>query len=136
MRTMREVFESVVDSPGSFWDGAEMISAYSRAQALDDGELVDVSSFAKEAGFKWPVAFTRAFYDTVAGIKKKSTEDLSGRMWDIFQVLRMKIRGMSGGSDRVRFTVKIGGRNQNLMSVVGPGDTPEPVITIGFPADF
>jgi hypothetical protein len=33
-------------------------------------------------------------------------------------------------------TVKIGGRNQNLMSVVGPGDTPEPVITIGFPADF
>ncbi len=38
----------------------EPISIYTRAQALDDGFLVDVSELAKEAGFRFPVALTRA----------------------------------------------------------------------------
>jgi hypothetical protein len=33
-----------------FWDDAEVIYAYTRAQALEDGVLVDVSEMAKEAG--------------------------------------------------------------------------------------
>lgn len=38
----------------------EAISTYTRAQAIEDGVLVDVSEIAKEAGFKFPVAVTRA----------------------------------------------------------------------------
>ena len=34
-----------------FWDDAEIISIYTRAQAIEDGVLVDVTDTAKEAGF-------------------------------------------------------------------------------------
>ena len=39
------------------WD---VVSAYSRAQAIEDGVLVDVSQTAKEAGIKYPTAVTHA----------------------------------------------------------------------------
>ena len=34
----------------------EIIYAYTRAQAIEDGVLADVSEVAKEAGFRYPVA--------------------------------------------------------------------------------
>jgi len=37
-----------------------VIDAYSRAQAIEDGVLVDVSATAREAGLRYPVALTRA----------------------------------------------------------------------------
>jgi hypothetical protein len=43
-------------------EGWEVISSYSRRDALEDGVLVDVSEFAKEAGFKWPLAVTRGVW--------------------------------------------------------------------------
>jgi len=45
-----------------FWDDAEIIYAYTRAQAIEDGELVDLSETAREAGIKFPVAVTRAVW--------------------------------------------------------------------------
>ena len=36
----------------NIWKDAEVISAYSRKQALEDGILVDISSLAKEASFR------------------------------------------------------------------------------------
>ena len=45
-----------------FWDDAEIIYAYTRAQAIEDGELVDVSETARESGIKFPVAVTRAVW--------------------------------------------------------------------------
>ena len=45
----------------------EVISTYSRAQAIEDGVLIDAGSMASEAGFKWPVALTSAVWaDCVA----------------------------------------------------------------------
>src|SRR6185437_8267129 len=41
----------------------EVIYSYTRAQAIADGVLVDVSETAKEAGFKYPVALTRMVFD-------------------------------------------------------------------------
>ena len=38
----------------------ELIFRYSRAEALSDGVLIDVSETAKETGFRIPVALTRA----------------------------------------------------------------------------
>jgi len=32
-----------------------VISTYTRAQAIEDGVLIDPGSMAKEVGFKWPV---------------------------------------------------------------------------------
>jgi hypothetical protein len=41
-----------------------VIHAYSRAEALEDGVLVDVTSTAREAGFRIPVALTRAVWES------------------------------------------------------------------------
>ena len=38
----------------------DIIYTYTRAQAIEDGYIVDVSEVASEAGFRWPVAVTRA----------------------------------------------------------------------------
>ena len=40
------------------------IYVYTRAQAIEDGELIDVSKTAKQTGFKLPVAVTRAVWET------------------------------------------------------------------------
>ena len=41
-----------------FWEDAEVISCYTRKQAIEDGVLVDVSQTARECGFRHPVAVT------------------------------------------------------------------------------
>ena len=39
-----------------------IISVYTRQDAIDDGIFVDVSEMAKEAGIKYPVAITTNLY--------------------------------------------------------------------------
>jgi hypothetical protein len=121
----------------------EVISSYSRADALEDGVLVDVSELAKEAGFVYPVAVTRAVY----GILEPSPElerqgqSFTGRAWDMFAVLRAAIRATREPGDQVRFAPlfirKPGGSPEPvaLRSVVGPGDAAEPTITIMLPSE-
>ena len=47
------------------FDDTDLVFSYSRRQALEDGVLVDVSEMAREAGFRYPVAITRAVWDGV-----------------------------------------------------------------------
>ncbi len=47
-------------SPGCDKLFGEVIYSYTRAQAIDDGVLIDATEMAKEAGFNWPVALTAA----------------------------------------------------------------------------
>jgi hypothetical protein len=42
------------------FEEADLIHRYSRADALRDGVLIDVSATAWEAGFRYPVALTAA----------------------------------------------------------------------------
>ncbi|HKI36594.1 MAG TPA: DUF6573 family protein [Gemmataceae bacterium] len=42
------------------FESADLIHRYTRADALRDGVLIDVSATAREAGFKYPVALTAA----------------------------------------------------------------------------
>jgi hypothetical protein len=58
-----------------------VISSYTRAQAIADGELVDVSTIAREAGFRFPTAITRALWADIAAIPaERPLEDLQGRL--------------------------------------------------------
>jgi hypothetical protein len=118
----------------------EPIHTYSRAQALEDGYLVDVSEMAREAGIKFPVAMTRnAWADTVewteADSKRQTHQDESGRLWDVLWMLKCAAR--RGGSQLTFELSRIprGGRGLRprwmaLRAVCSPGDTGEPVITI------
>ena len=51
------------NEPGNAAAFGPVISIYSRAQAIEDGILVDVSDTAREAGFTIPVAVTRTVWN-------------------------------------------------------------------------
>jgi hypothetical protein len=45
------------------FDNADLIHRYSRADAIRDGVLIDVTPTAREAGFRFPVALTSAAWE-------------------------------------------------------------------------
>jgi hypothetical protein len=66
------------------FDNADLIHRYTRAQALADGVLVDVSPVAREAGIRYPTALTRAVWENYVKVPPGVTcQDESGRLWDI-----------------------------------------------------
>jgi hypothetical protein len=117
----------------------DVIYSYTRAQALEDGVLVDVSSLAREAGFRYPVAVTtRVWHEWVVPPEGTPGQDATGRLWDVLNVLRMEIR-KAGQTDRVDFEVLFdqGGEKVygQFYALCGPGDSGEPVITIMLPEE-
>jgi hypothetical protein len=114
----------------------EVISAYTREQAIADGVLVDVSETAKEAGFKFPVALTYAvWFGYVRVPRGVAGQDEAGRLWDILWMTRHAIQNSATESSRVLVQLYV--RNDNdtptlvtLKALIGPGDHGDPVITV------
>ena len=102
-----------------FWDDAEVISSYSRAQAIEDGELVDVSETAREAGIKFPVAITRATWGKYVEVPEGvHCQDEAGRLWDILWMFRCAAKRLDASrpqaradADGMRFSLHV--RNDN-----------------------
>lgn len=126
----------------------EVIYAYTRAQAIADGVLVDVSLTARATGFRWPVALTRAAWeDCVAWSKEDSRrqvhQDESGRLWDVLWMAMNAIRRSLGGASQTLYQIYRVPRDGKcseaqlvtLKLVAGPGDAGEPVITILLPQE-
>lgn len=122
----------------------EVIYIYTRAQAIADGVLVDVSEMGREAGFVHPVALTRTVFDRYVKVPDGVTcQDEKGRLWDILWMLHVAIRRSTDGGERdgenpLLFSLYV--RNDNdsarlvqLKAVCGPGADLEPVITIMMP---
>lgn len=118
----------------------EIIFSYTRAEAIADGVLVDVSEMAREAGFKFPVALTRAVYgqyvEVPAGV---SGQDEQGRLWDILNMLRFAA-AQSKGESEILFKLYVFVRGDDrklrlvsLKSVCGPDDDAAPCITVMMP---
>lgn len=122
---------------------AEVIYSYTRAQALADGGLIDVTDTAKEAGFKIPVALTASVWgDCVAWDEKqgKVPQDEVGRLWDVLYMAAMAAAG-NRRSSQVPFSLhrvpRWGSRAElvQLVMHIGPGDEGKPVITIMQPGE-
>lgn len=129
----------------------EPISVYTREQALDDGQLVDVSQadVTRDAGFRVPVALTAGAWAWVNPEPMPSCQDFNGRLNDVLTMLRFAIRRTRRAcgarpSDRAPFSVLFQGgpglrgrqrRRVDLVAVCGPGDGGEPVITIMLPEE-
>lgn len=122
------------------------IYVYTRADAIADGTLVDVSDMAREVGFRIPVAMTAAAWaDCVvwseADSKRQTAQDEAGRAWDVLWMASRAARHVRG--ERVPFQlcrVPRGGRavrprRTTLHLHIGPGDVGEPVITILLPTE-
>lgn len=117
----------------------DVISQYTRADALEDGQLVDVSDLAKDAGFRFPVAVTNAVMAKINDIPKTgkwSCEDATGRLWDLLTMAKYKAVRSEGSEFlfNVIMHTDPDGRKfrqiETFIAQVGPGDNLEPVITI------
>lgn len=136
------------------------ISEYSRAQAIADGVLVDISQADGCKGkFKFPVAMTRGAWaatveaggtyradgDEFETLDLPGGQDVAGRLhdvcWMLLQAILRDRRKAGGPSDRVTFSVLVDERGNgrhhkvDLYSICGPGDDGEPVITIMLPTE-
>ncbi len=58
-----------------------VVYSYTRAQAIEDGVLVDISELAKEAGFKFPVAVTCRVFELLNDTYQAG-QSFEGRAWD------------------------------------------------------
>jgi hypothetical protein len=119
-----------------------VIFSYTRAQALADGVLIDVTETAREAGFRIPVAVTRAVWDQYVAVPEGVTcQDEAGRLWDVLFMLRFAIRTGDGGSEtRYRLHVRNDNREGDpplveLKAVCGPDDDGSPCITVMTPSE-
>ncbi len=113
------------------------IFAYTRAQALEDGVLADITPLAKEAGFIFPVAVTSRVFDLLNDTAQPG-QSFEGRAWDLLTVLRFEIKKTKPG-DIIHFAPYFNTREnqdvvaQMLYAKCHPGDHLEPVVTVMFP---
>lgn len=134
---LRGEYMNNTNSAGEFWKDSDVIYAYTRAQAIEDGQLIDVSEMAREAGVRFPVAVTASVWHTYVVPDERSRkygQSEQGRLWDILWLLRCAIRSGDKG-DTVTFQVRFIMKEKQLKvvmlkAVCGPGDDLEPVITI------
>lgn len=123
----------------------DVVYAYTRANALADGELVDVSESSKMAGFRLPVAVTRSVWERYvswadADSDKQVYQDESGRLWDIVWMLRVALNGFKDKSAmqyRLYIVPRDGSSRRpkltTLKAIIHCGDEGEPVITVMLP---
>jgi hypothetical protein len=80
------------------FENADPIYRYTRAQAIEDGVLIDVSAVAREAGIAYPVALTSAAWGRCVTVPPGvEGQDEAGRLWDVLWLLRLAIGRSDGG---------------------------------------
>jgi uncharacterized protein DUF6573 len=112
-----------------------LIYTYTRAQALADGVLIDVSETARELGFRYPVALTAALWADIQAIPVGSTEDVAGRLWDVLWMAACAARWGADGADQLTYELIMAVEGAQracypVKIVIGPGDAGEPVLTL------
>lgn len=135
---------TMTDEP--LFTAADIISTYTRAQAIEDGVLVDVSSVAREAGFRYPVALTRAAWEEFVAwsnedsVRKGWPQDEAGRLWDVISMARLASKTGDNSDQRLYpvYRVPRAGKVRKAVRAelklhCGPGDHGEPVITLLLP---
>jgi len=119
----------------------EVIYAYTRAQAIEDGTLVDVTETAKEAGIKFPTAVTETLwngYIEPAERLKDHGQSIQGRLWDVLFLFTIAAKTSPKGCSELFYKVNFLMENENsckletvtIKAVCGPGDDSAPCITL------
>jgi hypothetical protein len=131
----------------NLFNNTNVISACSRAQAIEDGTLVDVTDMAKIIGIKWSVAVTQPVWSnyiewTEADKKRQSHQDQEGRLWDVVYMLSWAMKNNDKHSDIIFYELHIlprdgfsyvARRTKLKAVVVNAVDCSEPAITIMLP---
>jgi len=120
-----------------------VIYSYTRSQAVADGEQIEVTKTAAEAGIRFAVFITRGVYEQCVAVPPGVTgQDEAGRLWDVVWMTRMAIIRARPGCDRLPVALYV--RNDNhrprlvkLVAMCGPLDIddPAPAITVLLPGE-
>lgn len=128
------------DDFDSFW--GKPISVYTRAQAIEDGTLADLSAIVPDVcrqHYKYPVACTAAVWAIIdAAVRnKRYGNSVAGIVHDILWMSRVYKRQLSPDTVITRVTITGAGKKRlyDFKLVVGPGDNGEPVITLMLPEE-
>jgi len=125
------------------FDDMPVIFSYTRKQAIEDGVLVDLSEWAKQTGFRIPVACTAAvWHDFVVPPEpmKQWGQSERGRAHDLlfmlfFAIRSRKTKAPAEGEDLLFYEVLFQQEPGKTVTVkfkaiCGPGDQGEPALTI------
>jgi hypothetical protein len=116
-----------------------IVCVYSRARAIRDGVLIDVTDTAREAGLAFPTAITASVWAECVRIPEGAVgQDEAGRLWDILWLCRCGILHSEDLGPELFFQLHVRNNDRGaslvtLKAVCGPGDELEPVITIMLP---
>lgn len=119
------------------------IHTYSRADAINDGFLVDFTDPESDTGdvcrqhYKFPIACTIAVFEVMqkAVENPRYCNSYAGILHDMLWMSRCMGRKLNESTVMFRVIIQGAGRNRyhDFKLVVGPGDAGEPVITISLP---
>ncbi len=111
----------------------ETIYSYSRAQAIEDGVLVDLSQADSiRQHWKHPFACTSAMWGIIEEALQRPDQDSCGICHDISTMAKLAIRS-ARDADQILFTVIITGKKHAMKLHIGPGDTAAAVLTLMLP---
>ena len=129
------------------FEGHNIIFSYTRAMAIADGVLHDVSETAKDCGFRIPVAVTDTIWGRWVSVDNRPEllevgQSTEARLRDLLMVLWFRIKTLprEARTNRLTFTVRflVDPEGEIVEEAVltadcGPGDEGEPVITVLLP---
>ncbi len=121
----------------------EVITVYTRKQALADQVLIDITDVARPNGFKVPTAVTAGLWAIVTPTEELEAlgEALESRLRKVLLLLFLEIRKAAKDCDSISFSVDFQTAPNRietfeLLAVMGPDDDLKPCLTIGLPEDF
>jgi hypothetical protein len=112
-----------MEDRNDFWTDATLLHRYSRADAIADGVLVDVTDAARAVGLTLPVAMTDGAHHDLGA-------DDPAECARVMAALRVAA-GLAPDEDRVELVLRgCRGAWVRVWAHVGPGDDPRPVMTV------
>lgn len=123
---------------------ADLIHTHTRAQALEDGDLIDVTPQAQAAGLTCPTACTAALYGQLVGSGPNAPLRLENLLTTLRRAIEAGVRewifqGAQGdGPKEVVFAMQDNhteglpedGERVEAYAAIGPDDNGEPVLTV------
>lgn len=108
-----------------------VISTYTRKQALQDGELIDLSRQARAGRIVWGMAITRGAYGVLEG--EDDQQLTADRLDELIQLAKRTMAAAANevaAGTRLLMMFPLPGGDQPLDLHVGPDDDLQPCLTV------
>gem|GEM_PF-1592640 len=116
------------------------VYAYSRARAIEDGVLIDVTRQAKDLGIRCPAALTALVWAEIvtASVADEFANDITEetRVKELLEMAAMQMEATTNKAARFLYyaTTSINSsKNFELMVIMSAGDDGREVLTVMFP---